>query len=90
MEKINFFRTSNTAISIKEMICNYCEEKFYEIEDREIEECPLCGGDFSDLEPSENKHDDETYTLIVDPETGVPRILVKGEYKGIILDLADK
>ena len=79
MEKINFYKTSNTALSIKEIFCLYCDGIFHELEDHELEECPICGGDFGDIEPSENACDDNTYILIVDHKTGIPRIVKRDE-----------
>ncbi|MEB8638163.1 hypothetical protein P4H32_31460 [Bacillus cereus] len=84
MEKINFFKTSNTTLSIKEMFCNYCDGVFFEFEDHELDECPLCGGNFGEIEPSENSCDDDTYVLIVDHKTGVPRIVKDGEYEAVL------
>ena len=38
-EKINFYKTSNAAVSIKEIFCNHCHGTFYELEDHELEYC---------------------------------------------------
>lgn len=89
MESINFFKTSNTTLSIKEMFCNHCNGKFYELEDHELDECPLCEGDFVEIEPSENACDDDTFVLIVDHKTGMPRILKDGEYEPVMPNKTD-
>lgn len=84
MEKINFFKTSNTTLSIKEMFCFFCNDTFYEFEDHELDLCPKCGGDFGEMEPSENDCDDNTYILIVDHKTGVPRVVRDDEVEAIM------
>lgn len=83
MEKINFHKTSNMVIAIQEQFCNHCNKVFYELEGQELEKCPLCEGDFSELEPSQNVCDYDTYSIVLDPKTGVPRIIKEGEYEPI-------
>lgn len=78
MANIDFQKTSNSCISIKEMFCHSCNGSFYELEDHELDQCPLCEAEFDDIEhiePSENASDDETWTLIVDHKTGRPSII---------------
>jgi len=82
-KSINFFKTSNSAIEINEMQCPYCDGTFYEMEGRQIDECPLCDADF-DEEPNHNATDSESYTLIVDHKTGIPSIIRNDEYEPIL------
>ncbi|MBU7319010.1 hypothetical protein [Paenibacillus oleatilyticus] len=85
MEKksIDFFRTSNTAIEINEMWCPYCEGVFYELDMYELDECPLCRSVFVE-EPSLNESDSDEYTLIVDPQTGIPTVIRNDEYEPVL------
>ena len=83
MEVINFRKTSNAVIAVKECICNYCNKIFYELGAHALDECPLCDGDFSELEPSENECDYDTYSIALDPKTGVPRVIKEGEYEAV-------
>jgi hypothetical protein len=86
-KQINFHKTSNMAIEIKELFCLYCNGVFYELDSRELDECPLCENRFNS-EPSENDYDSETYTLIVDPKTGVPSVIRNDEYEPVRRDKA--
>jgi len=81
-KSINFFKTSNSAIEINEMLCPYCDGIFYEMEDRQLDECPLCDVEF-DEEPTKNAADAESYTLIVDHKTGIPSVIRNDEYEPV-------
>lgn len=72
---IDFYKTSNMAIEINEVICSACEAPFYELDGRELDRCPTCGWMYGDQELELNAADRDTYLLIVDPVTGVPAVV---------------
>ena len=74
-QKINFHKVSNRAIEINEIYCFGCESVFYELDGHELNECPKCEQDFEEFQPDCNDGDDDTYLLIVDPETGIPAVV---------------
>lgn len=79
-KSINFWETSNMAIQIRSLCCPHCEGEFYEIDDHELEECPVCHKEL-DEEPEMLAWDSETYSLIVDHKTGVPSVIKMSEYE---------
>ncbi|MEK0313731.1 hypothetical protein [Cohnella sp. 56] len=81
-KSIDFFKTSNMAVEINIMRCVHCEGEFYELEDKELDDCPLCGNGF-DEEPVKEAYDSETYTLIVDHKTGIPSVIRNDEYEPV-------
>lgn len=84
---INFWETSNEAIAIRRLYCPHCEGEFYEIDDHELDDCPICHKAIFD-EPEILAWDSSTYTLIVDHKTGVPSIIRNDEYEPILRDSA--
>ncbi|MEK4878907.1 MULTISPECIES: hypothetical protein [Paenibacillus] len=82
-KSINFWKTSNAAIEIVVMCCPYCDGEFYELDDYELEDCPLCNAAF-DKEPTKDGYDSSTYTLIVDHKTGVPSVIKMDEYEPVV------
>lgn len=79
---INYFKTSNSAIEIKELSCPACRGSFYELDSRELDDCPMCDHKFTEA-PFELAYDTETFTLIVDPMTGVPSVIKNVEYEPV-------
>jgi len=76
---IDFHKTSNMAIEINEMCCSACHKTFYELEDHELDQCPMCDYMYGTHEPDKNDSDCDTYLLIVDPNTGIPSIIRRGK-----------
>lgn len=77
---INYFTTSNQAIEINSMCCPYCDFTFYELEGHELEDCPSCNREFN-MEPELIQWNAETYRLILDHKTGIPRVILDKEYQ---------
>lgn len=82
-KSIDYFKTSNMAIEINKMWCEQCQEPFFELEDRELDECPNCGREFHQA-PSKDDWDSDTYTLIVDHKTGIPSVIRNDEYEPVL------
>lgn len=82
-KSINFWETSNMAIAVRRLCCPECEGEFYEIDDHELDECPICHVAIFD-EPETLGWDSSTYTLIVDHKTGVPSVIKMDEYEPVV------
>lgn len=80
---INFHETSNQAVEINTMRCQYCDGKFYELDGQELDTCPICKTEFHD-EPERELYDSVTYQLIVDARTGVPNVIKNEDYEPIV------
>ncbi|MEK3987665.1 hypothetical protein MHB77_30490 [Paenibacillus sp. FSL K6-3166] len=85
-KSINFWITSNAAVEVVVRCCPYCDGEFYELDDHELEECPLCNVEF-DKEPMKQSYDSSTYSLIVDHKTGIPSVIKMSEYEPVERDI---
>ncbi|QHZ50688.1 hypothetical protein [Paenibacillus larvae] len=70
-------KASNMPIPTSKCRCKNCGKPFFELVNHELEQCPWCNQVFSDLFPNMEEIS-EKYNLVIDPQNGVPSIMVLG------------